>query len=1233
MNYNITNTDIAELYHYSGIKDFNRKFYQQLLNNNPQLYQNLDRYYCNNLKITLEDIIEDRCNLTNILLDQDNCKLGGDLLIELAKFVEHYLANFFLISQEVSLIKDRDLRLQNIYFVKREFVQRIIAKKFNNITISQLNILENFDYRSMLSELDIAVNYSNIDIDFIEENIANKIYQIIANIHYSEQIIDKIANKFNKINIITPISTEQYINQNLKKDFDNDSKELLEKLSIYTIWALFSNDGKSFHKNGSLFKLPQKIDYDNLVKKSEINLIKRRGFSLTDQGFSNNQVLGNANYCIFCHKQEKDYCRKGIVESKQIIDDNCSNNNQKLNNFRHNPLGQELTGCPLDQQISEMNYLKANNYNIAALTVITIDNPMVAATGNRICNDCSKSCIFQKQDPVDIPQIETRILKDVLNLEFGFEIYSLLTRWNPCRILSPMIKPTNNKKILVCGLGPAGFTLANYLINNGNVVVAIDGLKIEPLNPELCGVNIDGTRSQFKAIKDINAIYQNLEERVNCGFGGVMSYGITARFDKNFLTIIRIILQRRANFAMFGGLRFGSSITEDSAFNHYNFDHIALAIGTGKPQIMNWQKNNFCKGVRMASDFLMNLHLGSPFKESLFTNLQIRMPAIIIGGGLTAIDAACEVRAYYQRQVTKFANQYQKIIKIIGEEALLSRLSDEEKIIAKEFITDSKRADLSKYLNDNKMIQIFYRKRMQDCPAYKTNHQELINAIAEGVNFVENTSVEEVYTDEFGHIAHVVDNRNQEIVTHCLIIAIGTLPNISISENNEVDIATENGFFATVNNEKINNSKVFYKNHLLNFIVKFDNKNNKAISYFGDLHPIFTGSVVKAMASAKIGVRQILNLLNNDNLCNIDEDINNNNLSQFFKIIYDDFRSVVAKVEKIADNCFEINIKAPLIANHSKVGQIFRFKNFSFSAKRSDNKILSFENLPTTALEVDKKAGIIKAMIFEYGASSKLIANLNIGEDCVFMGPSGIATELPSNKNILLIANGRGNQAITAFAAELKKQGSVVNSILNYQNSNQIVDYQKIIANSDEYWFHCDKSDEYHNIFDLSHFCNYDAGRLLSNAIAIFEQLKYDKINNIETINAKTTNKDDELARKLASKLGNIDHLIVIGNNKLISDIAIIYKQKLKHIFAKNHKAIASLNSPMQCMMKGICSQCLQKVRYPDGKIKYFYSCAKQDEDLEIIDLEHLKWRCEQNNLAEKISKISNLLLDESCIK
>src|ERR1035441_10853743 len=107
-----------------------------------------------------------------------------------------------------------------------------------------------------------------------------------------------------------------------------------------------------------------------------------------------------------------------------------------------------------------MNVVKENGNSIGALAIVTVDNPMAAGTGHRICNDCMKSCIFQKQEPVDIPQVETRTLKDVLDLPWGFEIYSLLTRWNPWNFERPFVRESTGKKVLVVGLGLAGLTLS-----------------------------------------------------------------------------------------------------------------------------------------------------------------------------------------------------------------------------------------------------------------------------------------------------------------------------------------------------------------------------------------------------------------------------------------------------------------------------------------------------------------------------------------------------------------------------------------------------------------------------------------------------------------------------------------------------------------------------------------------------------------------------------------------------
>ncbi len=174
-----------------------------------------------------------------------------------------------------------------------------------------------------------------------------------------------------------------------------------------------------------------------------------------------------------------------------------------------------------------------------------------------------------------------------------------------------------------------------------------------------------GERSPFRPIRDINEIYESLDDRVMAGFGGVAEYGITVRWDKNFLKIIRLLLERRREFAMFGGVRFGGTMTIDSAFE-MGFDHVALCAGAGRPTVIP-MKNGLARGVRQASDFLMALQLTGAAKTNSVANLQIRMPIVVIGGGLTAIDTATESLAYYVVQVEKFLKRYETLVAEKGE--------------------------------------------------------------------------------------------------------------------------------------------------------------------------------------------------------------------------------------------------------------------------------------------------------------------------------------------------------------------------------------------------------------------------------------------------------------------------------------------------------------------------------------------------------------------------------------
>ena len=179
-------------------------------------------------------------------------------------------------------------------------------------------------------------------------------------------------------------------------------------------------------------------------------------------------------------------------------------------------------------------------------------------------------------------------------------------------------------------------------------------------------------------------IYSRLDERVLEGFGGVSEYGITVRWDKNFLTLLHLMLARRDKLRIYGGIRFGGTLPIEDAWAH-GFDHIAIAAGAGKPTVID-MKNNLVRGVRKASDFLMALQLTGAFKRNALPNLQARLPAIVIGGGLTGIDTATELFAYYPIQVEKTLERYEALSAEIGEAEVRAGCDAEEQEILDEFL-------------------------------------------------------------------------------------------------------------------------------------------------------------------------------------------------------------------------------------------------------------------------------------------------------------------------------------------------------------------------------------------------------------------------------------------------------------------------------------------------------------------------------------------------------------------
>ncbi|MGH8718757.1 MAG: FAD-dependent oxidoreductase [Burkholderiales bacterium] len=1120
-------------------------------------------------------------------------KQESDLLIALGPHVDDFLAHLFDIEAEVSRSSARHKELEPLYRVKRAFVQRKAAVKIK------------------------ADEAASFDGDALEAELAKVIGSPFDELAFAKQV------------------------EEWQKE-ESANADILAIALRYSAWALSTPAGRERHRHGVLFKTPHKLEYNHLVpvitdernghKTFRLSEQRRReGFQLTDPGTDLVGALDEAHYCIWCHNQGKDSCSKGLKEKaskeplgamqKKFSPPPFDKGGQRLSagglaQFKKSPFGVTLAGCPLEEKVSEFQYLKTQGHLLSTLAIIIVDNPMVAATGHRICNDCMKSCIYQKQEPVDIPQAETRSLKDVLELPWGFEIYSLLTRWNPLNLRRPYPKPASGRRVLIAGIGPAGFTLAHHLMNDGHTVVGIDGLKIEPLAAQYSGVDAYGARAPFKPIRDIAELYESLDDRVMAGFGGVAEYGITVRWDKNFLKLIRLLLERREQFSLFGGVRFGGTLTVNDAFA-MGFDHIAIAAGAGRPTVLDLP-NGLARGVRAASDFLMALQLTGAAKKNSIANLQLRLPAVVIGGGLTAIDTATEALAYYPVQVEKFLSRYEILARAKGEVDVRALWNEEERSIADEYIAHARaiRAERKAASNEGRAprilellqswggVKIAYRRRLIDSPSYTLNHEEVHKALEEGIEFAEGLSPLAVEVDQFVHARAIrmhVQERNEDgkwihtrevtLPARSILIAAGTHPNTVLGREEPEHFSLEGEYFQACDEQgQLVHPEYSSAKPEIAHVLLSRREDGRYVSFFGDVHPSFFGNVVKAMGGAKQGYPLVSKLLDRAAPFAPVSD------AEFLDGLNQDLRATVYEVKRLTHEIVEVVVKAPLAARRFQPGQFYRLQNFETAAHRANGTLLAMEGLAMTGAWVDREAGLISTIILEMGGSSDLCALLKPGEPVILMGPTGTPTQIPSGETVMLAGGGLGNAVLFSIGQALKAKNNRVLYFAAYRKLSDRYKVAEIEAASDVIVWCCEEAPGFQpDRRDDSSF-----------------------VGNI--VQAMAAYAKGELGSQPIA-LPSVNRIIVIGSDRMMAAVTRARHEVLAPHLNPKHFAIGSINSPMQCMMKEICAQCLQPQIDPEtGKTRYVFSCFNQDQPLDCVDFNGLNARLKQNSVQEKLT-------------
>jgi NAD(P)H-flavin reductase len=318
--------------------------------------------------------------------------------------------------------------------------------------------------------------------------------------------------------------------------------------------------------------------------------------------------------------------------------------------------------------------------------------------------------------------------------------------------------------------------------------------------------------------------------------------------------------------------------------------------------------------------------------------------------------------------------------------------------------------------------------------------------------------------------------------------------------------------------------------------------------------------------------------------------------AQFLAGLNDLLRARIERVERLTPNIVEVVVRAPLAAAKFKTGQFYRLQNFESLAPSAHGTRLAMEGLALTGAWVDRERGLVSVIVLEMGGSSDLCTALRPGEPVVLMGPTGAPTEIERDKTVVLVGGGLGNAVLFSIGRAYRDAGSKVLYFAGYRRMIDRYKIEEIEAAADVVVWCCDEGP------------GFTPGRPQDRAFVG---------NIVEAMRAYASGRLGEQAIAFE----RCDRIIAIGSDKMMAAVASARHSVLARWLSPAHRAIGSINSPMQCMMKEICAQCLQPHHDPvTGKTSYVFSCFNQDQPLDEVDFPGLDARLKQNAVQEKLT-------------
>ena len=204
---------------------------------------------------------------------------------------------------------------------------------------------------------------------------------------------------------------------------------------------------------------------------------------------------------------------------------------------------------------------------------------------------CEGACVYNlmHEEPIAIARLQRYATEDAIE-----EKWKLFER-----------KPSTGKKVAVVGAGPAGLSCAHVLSREG----------------------IDVT------------VYEKESKGGGLMTYGIAAYKVTPEFCSNEVDFITSL----------GGIdiKYNHELGKNISLEHLqqHFDAVFLGIGVGLANRLNIPGENSA-GVEDAIDFIYRI------RDSGYSNVQVGDNVIVIGMGMTAIDAATQAKRLGAKDVT-----------------------------------------------------------------------------------------------------------------------------------------------------------------------------------------------------------------------------------------------------------------------------------------------------------------------------------------------------------------------------------------------------------------------------------------------------------------------------------------------------------------------------------------------------------------------------------------------------